>query len=273
MWREKARLAAERLQRIFDATKGDALIAESLKALTRAAAPAQPAHDSGSRHPREDSSLVEKDPAAEPAAAAKGAAGVGAKPAARVEPAPRQPRAKDSEGQQIPESGSGAHQAGGRLPAAPLAAARAELEAGGKYPPGAEAAEAATEYAAAASQAGKPGALAEMRRAALGVEARETAIAGRGSGQASTPQDRAGNPVEDLVDPAIKALLAEVARMQDKHLNGLRQAVEVIAGTSETVDGLLGLMQTMAARQQQVQDDQSALAQQMAAWARSSLIP
>jgi outer membrane murein-binding lipoprotein Lpp len=71
----------------------------------------------------------------------------------------------------------------------------------------------------------------------------------------------------------MKALLVEVAKMQDRHVDGLKQAVDVIAGTAETVDGLMGLMRTMVAHQQQLESDQSAMAQQLAAWARTTQIP
>jgi hypothetical protein len=75
------------------------------------------------------------------------------------------------------------------------------------------------------------------------------------------------------VDPAIKALLVEIGKMQDRHVNALKQAVDVISGASRTVDGMVGLMRTVIARQAQLQGEQAAMAQQMAAWARSTQIP
>jgi ABC-type transporter Mla subunit MlaD len=80
-------------------------------------------------------------------------------------------------------------------------------------------------------------------------------------------------PAADPIEPALKALLSEVAKMQDRHVNGLRQAVDVIASHSNTVDGLIQFMQTMAAHQEQLRADLNAHAQQLAATARSTQIP
>jgi len=118
-----------------------------------------------------------------------------------------------------------------------------------------------------------PGASGDLERAAATAEAGERAGASNGGGRALTQPERDALSAGDQIDPAMKALLAEVAKMQDKHVNGLKQAVEVITGTSETVDGLVGLMRTMVAHQQQLQSDQNAMAQQLAAWARTTQIP
>ena len=148
------------------------------------------------------------------------------------------------------------------------------MEARERYRPATDAAKAGAENAAAlAKPPGAPGAFGDLERAAATPEAGERAGARNGGGRALTQQERDALSAGDQIDPAMKALLVEVAKMQDRHVDGLKQAVDVIAGTAETVDGLMGLMRTMVAHQQQLESDQSAMAQQLAAWARTTQIP
>jgi hypothetical protein len=248
--------AARRLQDIFESTKGDPGIAESVRGMAQGAGDARPAYGQRSQHPHEDLMQAVKDldrrqmPAAMAAGDAAGKRATG------------------------PETGGRAREAKDELPAAPFAASEARLKAGDKYPPATDAAKAeAQNAAAAAKQPGAPGIYGGVEQVAVTVESGETAGTSQGPGQALTQQDRDASPVEDRVDPAIKALLAEVGKMQDRHLNGLQQAVDMIAGTAQTVDGLIGLMKAMAARQQRIEGDQGALVRQMVEWARSTQIP
>ncbi len=127
--------------------------------------------------------------------------------------------------------------------------------------------------AAPAKQLGAPGAFGDVERAAVTVGTGETARARNRGGRALTQQERDAISAGDQIEPAMKALLQEVAKMQDKHVNGLKQAVEVITGTSQTVDRLVGLMKTLVAHQEQLRADMNAHAQQLAAWARTTQIP
>jgi hypothetical protein len=132
------------------------------------------------------------------------------------------------------------------------------------------------ERAAASAETATAARAASVEGATPAQAAKASATAARarnGGGPALPQQEQDATSAEDRVDPAMKALLMEVAKVQDKYINGLKQAVDAITGTSETVDGLVGLMSTMVAHQQQLQSDQSAMAQQLAAWARTTQIP
>ena len=80
-------------------------------------------------------------------------------------------------------------------------------------------------------------------------------------------------PAGDPIEPAIKALLSEMAKMQDQRMHGLRQAVDVIATHADAMDGLIQFMQTIAAHQEQLRADVNDHGQQLAAWARATQIP
>ena len=250
--------ATQRLQHIFESTMGDPGIAESVKGMARAADDAQRAYDQWSQHLHAALTRVALDWTG--LAAAKAAAEAAEKRAAGPEAAAREVTAARLEGGSrfgIGNAEPRAEEARGKLPAAQFAASEAETEAREKYRP------------AAAKQPGARGALGDVEGVAVTVETGETARTNPGPGQALTQQDRDAASAEDPVDPAMKALLVEVAKMQDKHVNGLKQAVNVIIGTSQTVDGLVGLIKTAIARQAQLQGEQTAMAEQMAAWARS----
>jgi hypothetical protein len=124
-----------------------------------------------------------------------------------------------------------------------------------------------------AKQPGPPGAFGDRAGAAATAEAGETAGAKSQGGRALTQQGRDVLLAGDEIDPAMKALLVEVAKLQDQHVNGLKQAVAVMASHSTTVEGLAGLMRTIAAHQEQLRSDVNAHAQQLAAWARTTQIP
>jgi len=263
--------AAKRLQAIFDSTKGDPAIAASLaktrdaaenlgrgfgdlpgptRGAVNAANEPQRALNQWSQPSPEDATRIANDLQAKPLAAAKAA----------VEPAEKR--------------AAGAEAAGRDVAAKPAEAAN---EAPAKPRPRTDAAKPAAEYAAApAIRLGAPGASADLRsRFGIGIrtEVGEKPGAKNRGGPAATQPQREAMPAADPIEPAIKALLSEVAKMQDQHVKGLRQAVDVIASHSNTVDGLIQFMQTMAAHQEQLRADLNAHAQQLAATARSTQIP
>jgi hypothetical protein len=266
--------AAQRLQRIFESTKGDPGIAESLKGMARGTDDAQRAYEQWSQHLHEDFTRLAKGLDMKRLAAGKAAADRAGEGAAEPEAAARDAGPKRLGGRPMRGAEACAAEAKGLLPAAQSATSEAKMESAEESRPVTNAARAAAQNAAAAAkQLGSSGAFGDREQVALPAEAGETARANRGPAQALTQQDRDASWAEDRVDPAIKALLAEVAKMQDKHLNGLKQAVDVISGASQTVDGLVGLMKTAIAHHAQLQGEQIAMAQQMAAWARSTQIP
>jgi len=290
--------AAKRLQAIFDSIKGEPGSAELLAKASdtagnlgrgfgemagpmregvKAANEAQMAYDRWSQHLHEDLTRVAKDldnDNAKLRGDETAPMGLMQAEKAAAEAVARGMTAKGLEGQQIPGDERRAEEAKGRLPAGQFAASEAKMEARERYRPATDAAKAGAENAAAlAKPPGAPGAFGDLERAAATPEAGERAGARNGGGRALTQQERDALSAGDQIDPAMKALLVEVAKMQDRHVDGLKQAVDVIAGTAETVDGLMGLMRTMVAHQQQLESDQSAMAQQLAAWARTTQIP
>jgi len=287
---------AKRLQVIFDGTKGDPGIAESL-AKTRDAAgnlargfgdmagpgwgavnapnDAQRAGDQSSQPLPEDPNRLAKPPDGTRLAAAMAAAEPADRRATGPEPAGRDAAAKRLERRSRFGIGKDKHpeeEAKGKLPAAPLGPSEATSVAPEKPRPPTDAAQAA----ARANPLGAPGASGDLEsRFGIGIraEAGERTGARNRAGPASTQQEREPIPALDPVEPAIKALLSEVARMQDQRMHGLRQAVEVIATHSEAMDGLIQFMQTIAAHQEQLRADVTAHGEQLAAWARTTQIP
>jgi hypothetical protein len=265
--------AAERLQAIFDSIKGGEGV--------NAANEAQRAYDRWSQHLHEDLTQLAKDldySVAKLRGDETAPMGLMQAQKAAAEAVAREVTAKGLEGRQIPGDERRAEEAKGRLPAGQFAASEAKMEAREERESTRHKEEGrSSDFRLLPSSSylppPAPGAPGELERTAATTEAGERAGAKSGGGRALTQQERDALRAGDQVGPAMKALLVEVAKMQDQHVNGLKRAVDVIAGTSETVDGLVGLMRTIAARQQQLQSDQSAMAQQLAAWARTTQIP
>lgn len=268
--------AAQRLQRIFESTKGDPGIAESLKGMARGAEDAEggvkrlgPAQESAKRSALELGEahkelhrmmhlLTEQSPllgvalkgAFSPVSAAMMAATMVFRELAQAEQGSLAKAGDTAEGfdQWIQRMHEDFTRVAKDPDGKPLAAAPAK-------------------------QLGAPGALGDVEQAAVTVETGETASAKNRAGRALTQPSQEANAAGDPIDPAMKALLQEVAKMQDRHVNGLKQAVEVITGTSHTVDGLVGLMKRLVAHQEQLRADMNGHAQQLAAWARTTQIP
>ena len=269
--------AAKRLQAIFDSTKGEPgsgeLPAEAINT----------ARDLGRAFGEVAGAMREGANAANKAQmglmqAQKAAAEAAEGRATRPEAVAREVAARGLEGEQIPGDQRRAEEAKGKLPAGQFAAPEARIEA-----PKEQAGTGEKEKGRSSDFSHlppslclsplSPGAAGGLERATATAEAGERAGARNEGERALSQPKRDAPPAGDQMDPAMKALLVEVAKVQARHLDGLRQAVDVITGTSETVDRLVGLMRTMAAHQQQLQSDQSAIAQQLAAWARTTQIP
>jgi len=265
--------AARRLQRVFDSTAGDASIAESLQGMARGAEDAQKACEQWSQRLHEEFTRPSKDPESKPPAAGNTASDAAQEWAIGPEIAARDARARRMDVWRLPGADRRAGAVERDLAAAHFAASEAKTGATGESPLATAARPPARSPVAAATQAVPPGALGTRNRAAVGADSSQTVQAATGSGQAWAAQDRDLSSAQDRVDPAIKALLVEIGKMQDRHVNALKQAVDVISGASRTVDGMVGLMRTVIARQAQLQGEQAAMAQQMAAWARSTQIP